>query len=403
MKGIKIYYGKVTKRINGPFDSLDNFLQKIPMLFGLPKETKFSLHSVNGDKKELLSSNEQFLNLCKQDKLIKFELSIIQTENKNQVINVGDKNILTKIDALLNSKFQQLENKISTIFKSQTIKSQWNTQMSVPLNQSQKAYSNEICNYCHNPLNLKKYQCIICDNLILCENCEHTHYEHPLIKFDLNANYKSLKNKEEIVKYLKTSNEVVESKKPRLFSMIKNIFVKNKNDDYFLKLFKKDKICSFAVPLNAQYPFIISLTNETNVELTEEIEFIIKNSYGLTINTISNVKRIEAFQTVDILFTVEHPKECRTYKVDLTLHTNKNKIVYQPLALEIKVVEKEDLEKTNADLLLKDYDEIAQISTEDKIQLYRLIVNGSEQNAKEINVILGKYNLQLPDYEDDDN
>ena len=59
--------------------------------------------------------------------------------------------------------------------------------------------------------------------------------------------------------------------------------------------------------------------------------------------------------------------------------------------------------KKNADLLLKDYDEIAQISTEDKIQLYRLIVNGSEQNAKEINVILGKYNLQLPDYEDDDN
>lgn len=400
MKGVKIYYGKVTKRLSEKFDSLDSFLKRVPDLFEFPKEAKFSLQLIDGDKKELLSSNEQFLGLCKLNKLIKFELSVIPPDKQSQV---GEKNILTKIDDLLNSRFQQLENKISTIMKSKITKSQYNSRMSVPINISQKAYSNEICNYCHNPLNLKKYQCIICDNLIFCENCEQTHYEHPLIRFNLDAEYKSLQSKEEIIKYLKQSNEVVESKNTRLFSMVKSVFVKNKSEGYFIKLYKKDKVYSFAVPLNEKYTFVLSLTNETKVDLNEEVGFIIKNGYGLKITNESNIKNIGASQTVDVLFTIEPPKVCETYNIEITLNTLKNKLIYQPLSLEIKVVNKEDLEKANADLLLKDYDEIAQITTEDKIKLYRLIINGNEKNAKEINLILRKYNLQLPDYEEDDN
>ena len=47
---------------------------------------------------------------------------------------------------------------------------------------------------------------------------------------------------------------------------------------------------------------------------------------------------------IDIPFTIEPIKECRTFNIEIHIHTKENNIYYEPLALEIQSVEEKDLE-----------------------------------------------------------
>ena len=60
--------------------------------------------------------------------------------------------------------------------------------------------------------------------------------------------------RDEVIKYLKGVDDK-EKRKPLLFSFLQNLFFKDKQTDFILKLYKKDHVNLFGVPLNSQYHF----------------------------------------------------------------------------------------------------------------------------------------------------
>ena len=401
MKGIKITFEGVTKRGGGNINSFEDLKKMILKLFNIPPNTNFTIKF--SDDQTQVETEEKFQELCKLDKIIKFIIEVSQNKEPEKKI-IADKDsdhkLIEKIDTLLNSKFQLLESKMKNMLESEMSRvSVVKPNLSAVIDDKEHN-SNEYCMNCHNRIVNKKYQCVICDDITLCENCEFSHNEHPLIKFNLQSQYQSNMTRDEVIKYLKGVDDK-EKRKPLLFSFLHNLFFKDKQTDFILKLYKKDHVNLFGVPLNSQYHFVLTLVNETNSDLNEPVYIIIKNNNGINISTHEKIERIEALKFIDIPFTIEPIKECRTFNIEIHIHTKENNIYYEPLALEIQSVEEKDLEKTNADLLLKDYDDIVKINQEDKIQIYRLIQNGCEKNAKEINKILGKYNLQVPEYEEE--
>ena len=398
MKGIKITFDGVTKRVGEVINSLDELKQMIIKLFEIPPNTHFIIKF--SDDQTKVETEERFQELCKLDKLIKFIVELSK-EEENKMINDNEKvdqKLIEKIDTLLNSKFQYLESKMMTMFESQISKVNVIKPNISAIIDDKNINSKEYCMNCHNKIINKKYQCVVCDDITLCENCEYSHNEHPLIKFNLSSSYQSNMTRDDVIKYLKGVDDK-EKRKPLLFSFLQNLFFKDKQTDFILKIYKKDHVNLFGVPINSQYHFVLTLVNETNAVLDEPVYIVIKNNDGINITSETKIDKINALEFIDLSFTIEPIKECKTFNIEIHIHTKENNIYYEPLALEIQSVEEKDLEKTNADLLLKDYDDIVKINQEDKIQIYRLIQSGCEKNAKEINQILSKYNLQVPEYE----
>ena len=180
MKGIKITFEGVTKRVGENINSFEDLKKMILKLFNIPPNTNFTIKF--SDDQTQVETEEKFQELCKLDKIIKFILEVSQNKEPEKKI-IADKDIdhklIEKIDTLLNSKFQLLESKMKNMLESEMSRvSVVKPNLSAVIDDKEHN-SNEYCMNCHNRIVNKKYHCVICDDITLCENGEFRQNEHP--------------------------------------------------------------------------------------------------------------------------------------------------------------------------------------------------------------------------------
>ena len=152
MKGIKITFDGVTKRVGEVINSLDELKQMIIKLFEIPPNTHFIIKF--SDDQTKVETEERFQELCKLDKLIKFIVELSK-EEENKMINDNEKvdqKLIEKIDTLLNSKFQSLESKMMTMFESQISKVNVIKPNISAIIDDKNVNSKEYCMNCHNKI-----------------------------------------------------------------------------------------------------------------------------------------------------------------------------------------------------------------------------------------------------------
>ena len=118
MKGIKITFEGVTKRVGEVINSLEDLKKMILKIFNIPPNTNFTIKF--SDDQTKVETEEKFQELCKLDldKMKKFVIEVNQNKEPEKKI-IEDKDIdhklIEKIDTLLNSKFQLLESKMKNM------------------------------------------------------------------------------------------------------------------------------------------------------------------------------------------------------------------------------------------------------------------------------------------------
>ena len=131
--------------------------------------------------------------------------------------------------------------------------------------QKEGIFNTTSCTICKSKLDFIKYICCVCENCILCEGCEKTHY-HPCFKLKT----KFLANYDEIFKFIST-----------------NYSFKSTNKNFFTKLFAKEnevklipisdeKIC---LRPNKSFIFLVKIQNLTKNPInSSKFELISQNN-----------------------------------------------------------------------------------------------------------------------------
>ena len=120
------------------------------------------------------------------------------------------------------------------------------------------------CIICHSQLSWVKYICCVCENCVMCANCEKTHY-HPCFK--LKSDF--LSNISDIYKFISTFYS---------FKPSKNFFTKFFTKEYEIKI---SPICDKKICVRPKKNFLfpINITNlTTNTINSSQFEIISKNN-----------------------------------------------------------------------------------------------------------------------------
>lgn len=336
-----------------------------------------------------------------------------EVENNDSKEEMNDI-MLSKIDQLLTSRLADLENRFEKIFQSQSIKSNIQQQpeelSKITYNNISntnkissntikdkdivnKLYTNEYCSYCKNPTLSKKFICVVCDQLILCELCQDQHIVHPLIRIVQSNNNKGLVSRNDIIKYLQTKKM---TKKREKQGAIQYFFNQQMKLDFYLRLQTKNGLTSFAIPRNKITTIVLVLSSQALMNIDEEIYFIVINNHFMKVSHPNPLQGIKAFGHQEMEISFDPQNQILAETIEISIQVKETKIVIEPLVLEIKVVDPPEVELENANIFFKDYEEIANISAEDKIEMFNLFKSRGKSNVKKINKILSKYNIQIP-------
>lgn len=448
----KIMYKEFTKRINEKPNSLQELKEMIKKIYNLashkPSDLKVFVlerNSMNfsliGDKKyiqsekdyqELIIEYDQMSsgkdnalnekqNLQGTNQTIKLFLEISEGEEnfiKNDSnISESNEKMDNKIKKVVDSKFTQFEEKInslmdnfsnsqlnigySNIFKS--VRKQNNNQSNQENNQINPTVNNSSifyiqCNICLNyPILNAKYICLICDDLILCQNCESKH-NHPVIKFKSSE----LSSKEDTCNLIlsntstnkKTFKEILLSKHNILSKFKDNFLNANKykvdlhmiSDYYFIKK-------------NSVYQIPITITNEGANSLPQDTYIYIKNCRDLFFNTQRVGKLFSSKESLTITLDCQTFETLAEYELEVHVYQKDVKIEYEPLTFKVKVCDNIYEDESNL------FKSVVSFSPEDTVSTlpgYKKEVlseiirrNLSNKDILEICSILDKFNWKL--------
>ena len=104
--------------------------------------------------------------------------------------------LLSDIDNIIKENLKNFSKTLISEFENNSIISKNNVTPT-----GENVNSNIKCSNCLKNITIIKYECLICDNLILCEKCINVHSIHPLIMFNLSSN--NIKNKNDIENFYK--------------------------------------------------------------------------------------------------------------------------------------------------------------------------------------------------------
>jgi hypothetical protein len=169
-----------------------------------------------------------------------------------------------------------------------------------------------------------------------------------------------------------------------------------------MSIFKTNKITNFAVAINNPVSFDITVKNENRFEINEDIYIYIKNSFGITKDNVKVGNNFKAYQEKRIKLNLQPFDKEYTYGIEIGIKGSKSHIIHEPIIIGINYVPEDKVELKNAELLMKEYNEMDNINSEDKITLYKYITTGIKANIDNINEILRKYGMMLPLNEYDD-
>ena len=104
--------------------------------------------------------------------------------------------LLSDIDNIIKENLKNFSKTLISEFENNSIISKNNVTPT-----GENVNSNIKCSNCLQNITIIKYECLMCDNLILCEKCINVHSIHPLIMFNLSSN--NIKNKNDIENFYK--------------------------------------------------------------------------------------------------------------------------------------------------------------------------------------------------------
>ena len=226
MKAIKIIYGNITKRINSGAKNYEDLINITEKIFQFKEGESFDLIFTKDSEEHILENDEQFQKLLSENegnKPIKLKLEknnineqddiniLNENELKENLIGMALKNsiknfngdvyykneLLSDIDKLFKENLKNFSKELIKDFENNSIIRK-NNNISPT---GDKIYTNIKCSNCLQDITIIKYECLICDNLILCQKCINIHSIHPLIMFNLSSN--NIKNKNDIENYYK--------------------------------------------------------------------------------------------------------------------------------------------------------------------------------------------------------
>ena len=230
------------------------------------------INIINNDQLDF--SNFNIINDYKKEKLINTE-SNVNIINENHLIN-SNKNV----NIIINEPKEEKNNLNKKSINNDTIIKNINSTDHI----KQKDFNNqaemiEICSICNKIIKENiKYECCLCDKIILCLNCEKIH-EHPCIKFKRNINFlKSLKDCHFFMSQKQNFNSLLPIK------TIKNIF--NTTFDIIIEL-ELDNHIEFFPNTIIEIPFKIK--NFSDLPVSSDDFLIIVRNYSI-VNITYNTK-----------------------------------------------------------------------------------------------------------------
>ena len=231
------------------FNQTDEMMKKIDKLIGDGDDFQLLKHSKSLDTRK---ENDNKINLDNKASGVKINekenevIAPFPFSHKNQNLNINNINNINNDD----------ENENIDNFNENSLTSKF-------LNPD--TFKSSICLICKSQLSDIKYICCICDDCILCENCEKDHY-HPCFKLKTNF----LSTKLDIYKFISSFYSFKTNSK--------NFFTKLFTKEHEIKIFPlSDKKVSLRPNKNFIFPIKIkSYTN--NVVNSTNFEIISKNN-----------------------------------------------------------------------------------------------------------------------------
>ena len=182
-------------------------------------ESKLTLSNLliftKDSEEHILENDEQFQKLLSENEgnkpiKLKLEKNNINEQDDNNILNENElkenllgmalknstnyfngdvyyKNeLLSDIDKIFKENLKNFSKELITDFENKSIISKNNFSPT-----GDKIYTNLQCSNCLQNITIIKYECLICDNLILCQKCINIHSIHPLIMFNLSITVNS--------------------------------------------------------------------------------------------------------------------------------------------------------------------------------------------------------------------
>ena len=222
----------------------------------------------NNDKNNYENNNNNKNILNKQSDNSEFNSNIIN-ENIINSNNNANNLLKDKEEQKIDINPKDIKNIININNKNQINPKPFNKQMGII----------EICTICQNLIKENiKYECCICDQCILCQNCEKTH-DHPCFKFKRDINFlKTLKDCHFFMSQKQNFNSILPIK------YIKNIF--NHTYDVTIQLEIDDHI-EFGPNTSIEIPF--KIRNVSDFPINSDDFTIILRNYSI-VNMIYDTK-----------------------------------------------------------------------------------------------------------------
>ena len=233
----------------------------------------------------------------------------IYTSDTNTKLNETNCN-----DLILNSYEQSIEIylQIATIICKPTV------------NMTSNNYNKDKCSLCLNRIIKCKYVCTICDNYILCEQCEFNH-AHPLFKF---------------------KTPFIADNKKELYTIMTTI--NNHNKDHYIKLSNNLYKNELAIGTNLKKKIHINITNNSQYILTKNTFWLIAKDYNdLELQYDRVIKEeIQLCQNIIVPINIVSKSKEKEYKIHFQLLPSVNhylgKLYSNSMTINVKVIDDEE-------------------------------------------------------------
>lgn len=226
-----------------------------------------------------------------------------------------------------------------------------------------KFFDDEFCSICQYQIINYKFICILCEDFKLCNTCESSHSQHPLIK--ISTDCQSYSSKEEITKYILEHSQKNQQKKP-LIENFKKIF---ESSQPYVSISHSNEQTTFAMARGSLKDYTIKVKNSNDKVIDEEILIIPINNKNFNLKT-TIIKRMNANEVKEVPLTFEAPLNIGEYNFEIHVTMKNKKIMPEPIKITIFVTDEKDVDEKNFNLLFSKYDEIMKLSKEEQMKIY---------------------------------
>jgi len=254
----------------------------------------------------------------------------------------------------------------------------------------------QTCDICmKSPILGAKYLCMLCQDLVICRNCE-TQHNHPVIKF----NNELIGNKDQLMKLMFLASNKDEG------NILQKFITKIDNSKSMQRIQSFFKSSALKAQLECEYnngvcvkpgtSFLLPMylyNTSPRGNLPKGMKILPLNNKDFEIAPFVTETELEPKQFIKIELKCKAPLRDDKYKVKFIVFHNNANINNQPTTLEVTVGVDEN-SKLNEFFL--EFDEIVKLTKEKKKIIFDVVNDElSKKNPLTIKAILEKYNWRV--------